>query len=183
MPMAGNETRPTIGPGTDVSAKWSPDGRIFFASNREGKLGIYVMDADGTNVTRFTKAGAAQPACSPNGRQVAFIGTSLERINSSFPLQIFVADANGGNVRMITRTPASTFVPCWSPDGATIVFAIDDFGIRSNILQIDQDGSNRGRLTAGPKIDAQPAISPDGSKLAFQSNRGGNYEIYIMNLR
>jgi TolB protein len=38
-------------------------------------------------------------------------------------------------------------------------------------------------LTAGPKIDTHPAISPDGAKLAFQSNRDGNYEIYLMNLR
>jgi Tol biopolymer transport system component len=45
------------------------------------------------------------------------------------------------------------------------------------------NGGNRRRLTAGPKFDAQPAISPDGSKLAFQSNRNGNYEIYVMNLR
>jgi TolB protein len=45
------------------------------------------------------------------------------------------------------------------------------------------DGSNLQRLTAGPKIDTHPAISPDGSKLAFQSNRDGNYEIYVMSLR
>ena len=41
----------------------------------------------------------------------------------------------------------------------------------------------RKRLTAGPKSDDQAAISPDGSKLAFQSNRDGNFEIYVMNLR
>jgi len=84
---------------------------------------------------------------------------------------------------MVTRNLASTFAPCWSPDGATIAFNVDKFGVMANIFQIDLDGGNRRRLTAGPKIDAQPAISPDGSKLAFQSNRGGNYEIYVMNLR
>ena len=99
------------------------------------------------------------------------------------PLQVFVADADGGNVKMITRNPASTFAPCWSPDGATICFTIDKLGVMSNIFQIDLDGGNRRRLTAGPKIDAQPAISPDGARLAFQSNRDGNYEIYVMNLR
>jgi len=38
-------------------------------------------------------------------------------------------------------------------------------------------------LGATPKIEARPAVSPDGSKLAFESNRNGNYEIYVMNLR
>ena len=70
-------------------------------------------------------------------------------------------------------------------DGASIGFIIDrsGFGIMSNIFQIDLDGGNRRRLTAGPRLDGQPAFSPDGSKLAFQSNRDGNYEIYVMNLR
>jgi tricorn protease len=51
------------------------------------------------------------------------------------------------------------------------------------IFQIDLNGGKRQRLTAGPKTATQPAISRDGSKLALQSNRDGNYEIYLMNLR
>jgi len=53
----------------------------------------------------------------------------------------------------------------------------------ANLFQIDLNGLNLRRLTAGPKMDERPAYSPDGSKLAFQSNRDGNYEIYVMNLR
>jgi len=84
---------------------------------------------------------------------------------------------------MVTKEPASLFGPCWSAGGASIAFAVDNLGVVSNIFQIDLNGGNRQRLTAGPKTDTQPAISPDGSKLAFQSNRDGNYEIYVMNLR
>ena len=96
---------------------------------------------------------------------------------------MFVADANGGNATMVTKDPVSSFGPCWSRDGAGIAFAIDNLGVVSNIFEIDLDGSHRRRLTAGPKIDTRAAISPDGSKLAFQSNRDGDYEIYLMNLR
>jgi len=74
-------------------------------------------------------------------------------------------------------------MPCWSPDGTAIAFTVDNLGVVSNVFQIDLAGSNLSRLTAGPKLDARPAISPDGAKLAFQSNRDGNYEIYLMNLR
>ena len=116
-------------------------------------------------------------------KQSRFQQPSLEIVNSHHPLQVFVADPDGSNVRMVTRDPASTFDPCWSADGASIAFAVDNLGVVSNIFQIDLDGGNRKRLTAGPKIDTQPAISPDGSKLAFQSNRDGNYEIFVMNLR
>jgi hypothetical protein len=51
----------------------------------------------------------------------------------------------------------------------------------ANIFEIDLDGGNLRRLTAGPKVDGRPAFSPDGSRLAFQSNRDGDYEIYVMN--
>jgi Tol biopolymer transport system component len=61
-----NETRLTFDPGIDMSPNWSPDGRIFFTSNRNGKRDIYVMDADGGNVSRFTKTGATDR---PPGRQ------------------------------------------------------------------------------------------------------------------
>lgn len=83
---------------------------------------------------------------------------------------------------MVTRESESHFIPYWSGKGTSLAFAVDMLGDTSNIFQFDLDGSNRRRLTAGPKIDAQPAISPDGSKLTFQSNRDGNYEIYVMNL-
>jgi Tol biopolymer transport system component len=39
----------------DGSPLWSPDGaRIIFDSRRDGNREIYVMSADGSNVTRLT---------------------------------------------------------------------------------------------------------------------------------
>ena len=84
---------------------------------------------------------------------------------------------------MITRSPNSTFSPKWSADGASITFVVEYHGARANIFEISADGGNLKRLTAGPKFDGRPAYSPDGTKLAFESNRNGNYEIYVMNLR
>jgi TolB protein len=91
-------------------------------------------------------------------------------------------DADGGNKRKITTLDTSAFVPCWSPDGTSIAFVFEALH-KAYIFQIDLDGKNLRRLTAGPKLDERPTFSPDGSKLAFQSNRNGNYEIYVMNLR
>ena len=142
------------------------------------------MDADGSNVTRLTNRAAAQHACSPDGRYVAFVGMSLERIAGSFPPQIFLVDLNSSGLKMLTKSPTPTGAPCWGPDGARVAFirAVDEIGGRTNIFQVDLDGRNIKRLTAGPRADQRPSFSPDGSKLAFQSNRDGNYEIYVMNL-
>ena len=167
----------------DSGPAWSPDGsKIAFWSNREGKKKIYVMDADGTNVTRLIRMRGGQAAWSPDGSQIAFISLATEGYTGFFPLQVFVADSDGNNVRMLTKTGMSLFVPSWSPDASTLAFAADNV-TRNNIFQIGLDGRNLRRLSAGPKSDDRPAISPDGSKLAFQSNRAGNFEIYVMNLR
>ena len=41
--------------GTNYSPNWSPDGgQIKFRSKRGGDFDIYVMDADGSDVTRLT---------------------------------------------------------------------------------------------------------------------------------
>ena len=64
-----------------------------------------------------------------------------------------------------------------------MTFVIEYHGARANIFAMSADGANLKRLTAGPKFDGRPAYSPDGTRLAFESNRNGNYEIYVMNLR
>ena len=177
-----NQTRLTNDPGSDAFPKWSRDGRIIFTSNRGGQTGIYVTDVSGRNTTRLLTMEAGQATWSPDGRRISFVATSVEKITGHYQFQIFVVDANSSNVKMLTRSSSSTFGPCWLPDSKSIAFNVDDMGLRSNIFQIDVDGTNFRRLTAGPRIDTRPAFSPDGSKLAFQSNRDGDYEIYVMNV-
>src|SRR4030095_2852220 len=168
--------------GNNKSPSWSPDGRIFFTSERCARREIYVMNADGSNVQRFTTVGAISPVWSPDGSKIAFVSENQEIGKTQHPLQVFIANADGSNVRNVTKESPSTFFPCWSGDSASVAYAVDNLGVLSNIYQSDVNGGNLKRLTAGPKMDGEPAISPDGSKLAFQSNRDGNYEIYVMPL-
>ena len=45
---------------------------------------------------------------------------------------------------------------------------------------MDADGKNQRNITNNPSLDSNPAWSPDGKSIAFQSNRDGNLEIYVM---
>ena len=177
-----NDKSVAADPANDMYPRWSLDGRILFNSYREGHSALYVLSGDGTNVTRVIGMRGGQGAWSADGSQIAFISIATEGYTGFIPLQVFVADSDGNNVRMLTKVGMSLFVPSWSPDGSTLTFAADNV-TRNNIFQIGLDGRNFRRITAGPKSDDRPAISPDGSKLAFQSNRAGNFEIYVMNLR
>ena len=46
---------------------------------------------------------------------------------------------------------------------------------------IDADGTGLRRLTTAAGSDANPAFSPKGDLIAFESNRDGTPEIYVMN--
>jgi dipeptidyl aminopeptidase/acylaminoacyl peptidase len=46
---------------------------------------------------------------------------------------------------------------------------------------MNPDGTEPTRLTDSSRQDTGPSWSPDGTKIAFESNRDGNFEIYVMN--
>jgi hypothetical protein len=46
---------------------------------------------------------------------------------------------------------------------------------------MNADGSDERQLTDTPRFDENPAWSPDGTQIAFQTERDGNFEIYVMN--
>ncbi len=45
---------------------------------------------------------------------------------------------------------------------------------------MNADGSDQRHLTE--EYDAHPSWSPDGKQIAFETNRDGNWEIYLMNV-
>src|SRR5687767_15578175 len=45
---------------------------------------------------------------------------------------------------------------------------------------MQHDGSGRRLLTESPTNETNPAYSPDGQWIAFESDRDGNSEIYVM---
>ena len=87
---------------------WSPNcSKIAFHSDRDGSYEIYVMDADGTDITRLTNnpADDGDPTWSPDGEQIVF------HSNRSGSFEIYVMNADGsGQTRLTNNTSDEDFL-------------------------------------------------------------------------
>ncbi len=78
--------------------------------------------------------------------------------------------------------------PQVSPDGRWIAYVISvvDMGenrTNSDVWIVAADGTGEPRpLTASPKHDRHPRWSPDGRHILFESNRGGDFQLYTLAL-
>jgi TolB protein len=102
-------------------------------------------------------------------------------LDTEIPIQSSETDTQTFNARQVTFTgEGSDFDPAVSRDGQFIVFASTQHSPTADIY-IKQAGSRvLTRLTTDPGHDVMPAISPDGTRIAFASNRGGNWDIWVM---
>lgn len=129
----GKKNRPknlTQNAADDAEPSYSPDGaKIVFTSSRDDDDGdIYVMNSDGTGVTRLTSDPAfdADANFSPDGDQIVFRSGRVSGDNS----EVFVMDAvdnnndgEGDNMTNISNdSAANDAFPAFSPDGNQIVF-------------------------------------------------------------
>ena len=152
------------------------DKRVDIALGRASgrfSLGIYAMNADGSDLTRLTDdpdAADTDPAFSRDGALIAF--TRHEGKTSD----IYVMNADGSDLTNLTDSPdTGDGAPAFSPDGQKIAFDSNRDSPRprggpSLIYVMNADGTDATRLTDGPD-DSQPAWSPDGERIAFYRER------------
>lgn len=62
-----------------------------------------------------------------------------------------------------------------------LVYASTRNSVHPDVFMKDVDGATLVQLTSDPADDIQPRFSPDGQQVAFCSNRGGNWDIWVIN--
>lgn len=189
---------------------FSPDGKkIAISYWKEGGIYIYVKTLNSGETYRVTNIQGEHPSWSPRGDRIVFNSFNPETLSSRIYLvtergrslkdtgregetpvwsplgnlialtyqhNIWTMNPDGSDFRFLTMEGYNTS-PSWSPDGKKLVFASD-----GNIMIVNVKTGFLTEVLKEKPWAGYPVFSPQGDRIAFVSTRGGEYDIWIINL-
>jgi eukaryotic-like serine/threonine-protein kinase len=167
-----------------ISVRLSPDDTRLSASVREnvgagpasGDLWTFEL-ARGAISSRLTLTPALPElgqAWSPDGGRIAYAsganGTAIYQ----------KATTGVGDPELLVTSPLPKRAASWSPDGRSLVFTEIGSTTRTDIMVVPTTGDRTPVPLVRTEFDERaPTISPDGRWMAFDSDKGGRYAIYL----
>ena len=184
VPIGGGAPR-RLPSGDVIDFDWSPQGDEIVYADGAGRQRI--IRTDGSKPRPFfprpQSRGKGLPTWSPDGAHVGFIGFGGPVRRGRFVDRyagIYVADADGNNLHLVTSHAYNEYGFAWSPDGRWILYGRAN---REGIYVIGADGRNNHKLTRhSPTPYGLPRLSwaPDGRSIAYETDRTGSGDIYLI---
>jgi len=173
----GNEEALPIDRRPYMQPRISPDGdRISALVQAKNGVDLWVYSPHQGTSSRLTfdESREASPLWSPDGKHIIF---SSNRVDDIFR----VATHGTGKIDQLTNSPQYQFAYSITPDGRQLL--IDERGTSRKLTDLTiftiAGESNSELLLQTEFNESSPAISPDGQWLAYESDRSGQYEIYV----
>lgn len=136
---------------------WSPDNEwLLFESNRDGVWDTYRMRPDGSEVTRIGLKTSSAPRYSPDGTLIAF-----HEVRNGTDYDVFLAEADGSNQRILAGGPGDQRLPEWAPDGTRLAYISNAAG-HHDLFTIRVDGTDTKQLTQQPENEFFTVLHRDG---------------------
>jgi Tol biopolymer transport system component len=147
--------------------------RLVFSTNRDTGQ-IWALERDGRTRPMMASLSEWSPSFSPDGRRLAFnSGRSGENI------EIWVADADGGNPVQVTQGPGWwQSQPRWSPDGRRLAFNSHGDSGYADIWIVEVASGSLRQATHGALSESSPCWSHDGRFLYYRAGRPDGQDIW-----
>ncbi len=162
---------------------FSPDGKsiLLAVGGNSTQLWLLPLPAGGApprQLFAHTDLGiGARASWMPDsGRTVLSFGAGLDA-----PHSLWMADLKSETMRRLTASTLGYDQPSLSPDGRRMAFTTvaDDY----DLLTLPLDGRAPGNLTANSRNELSPSWSPDGEQIIYSTDRTGELQIWIRNLK
>ena len=141
---------------------------LYYVSYKLNHADIFYHDLSTGARRAFARYGGSNmsPAASPGGSKVAMI------LSKDGWTDLYVCDADGSDLKRLTKSPQDESSPCWSPDGKWICFAAKERERRTlckvspsgGAMQTDRDQrhaqSDGAGLVAGRQVDCVHGAIP-----------------------
>ena len=157
------DASPLIG---NPGPEWSVDSKSVLLSITSDDGSAHSINAvsivDGSRQEIILTEGEIRdfyPRLSPDGRHLAFARYATHGAG-----EIYVADADGANLRRLTSNGKTIQGLSWAPDGSRIIFGSNRSG-SFQLWEVGIDGGNVRQLALNSSSAAQPTIR--GEKLLF----------------
>ena len=149
---------------------WSPDGRLVAFA---GGSGIVAMEPQGRGLDQLTTGPDFAPAWSPDGKLIVF------RSGTAPDAGLWVMNADGSGQRSLVDRLYDLSFPAWSPDSRSIVYVAPGSGLSEDVYVIDVDDGTVVNVSRSAASDRNPDWTPAGDYVAFDSDRGGDRQVYV----
>jgi Tol biopolymer transport system component len=162
-------TRPEPGV-TDLGASWSFDGsRIVFS--RDGKLWLLAPGGDPQPLLEDEPVEGWGPTWMPDGDRIVFVS------NRSGNEDLWEIDTISGSFRQITSGPGREGQPAVARDRR---IAFSTWSHQQDLYVVTLAERSHERLTSHTGWNQSARISPDGGRIAYESDRTGDFEIWVL---
>jgi TolB protein len=177
--LAGKETRIPLEQFPVVDAVLSPDGKHIaysFSTAIDGN-DLWMARSDGSAAEKVVRMTSLQhePTWTPDGAQIYFLSGDGGQGHDIWRVAL-----NGRQTEQITVGSLYHFDVAVSDAGA-VAFSGNRSGNYEIYLQ--SPGGKPEALTDDPALDGRPAFSPDGAQLVFESARGGQLNLWRIDLK
>ncbi len=187
--------------GYDAEATLSPDGsKMIYTSTKDGDIDLYIMDLKTGKEKRITTDLGYDGGAwfSPDGKKLIWRASRpkteteikeykdllAENLVAPTSMEVFISNADGTNVRQVSKFGQANWAPAYMPDSRRIIFASNHEyrrGFPFNMYTMNEQGGELTRISRDKGFDAFPMFSPDGKQIVFCSNRnnGGTRDTNI----
>ena len=196
VPSQGGEARQlTTNAAFDSYPIWSPDSKkIAFASNREGSMDVYVINANGGAPTRLTtNSGSELPVAFKDNDHVLFSANVMPTAQSNLFAsrefsQVYEVSTQGGRPKLYSVLPMENI--SINAKGQVLYHdckGYEDKWRKHHTSPITRDiwmldGGKYQKLTSFKGEDRNPVWAQDGQSFYYLSEQNGSFNVYHRNV-